>query len=142
MPSLRASRSRNNQITGLAGAFYAAYLMSQRGWIVAPTVRNAPGVDLIATDPRSGRSRSFQCKSLWSVADVPFGESIRWKLIGDFTVFVLGLGRPEPQVFVVPSHTVKRLLGRPSVGKGGRKSYWLYHKDLDRFRDRWDTVFR
>jgi hypothetical protein len=38
------------QVVGNIGMFYAAYRLSQHGWNVMPTSRNARGVDLLAYD--------------------------------------------------------------------------------------------
>ncbi len=38
------------QVVGNIGMYYAAYRLSQQGWNVMPTARNARGVDLLAYD--------------------------------------------------------------------------------------------
>jgi len=35
------------QVVGNIGMYYAAYRLSQQGWNVMPTARNARGVDLL-----------------------------------------------------------------------------------------------
>ena len=39
-----------NQVVGNIGMYYAAYRLSQQGWNVMPTARNARGVDLLVYD--------------------------------------------------------------------------------------------
>jgi hypothetical protein len=36
-----------NQVVGNIGMYYAAYRLSQQGWNVMPTSRNARGVDML-----------------------------------------------------------------------------------------------
>jgi hypothetical protein len=37
-----------NQVTSNIGLYFAAYRLSQMGWNVMPTARNARGIDLVA----------------------------------------------------------------------------------------------
>jgi hypothetical protein len=38
------------QIVGNIGLYYVSYRLSQLGWNVMPTARNAKGIDLVAYD--------------------------------------------------------------------------------------------
>ena len=46
------------QVVGNIGMHYAAYRLSQMGWNVMPTSRNARGIDLLAYGARSLWARS------------------------------------------------------------------------------------
>jgi hypothetical protein len=41
------AKQRGAQVVGNIGMYYAAYRLSQQGWNVMPTARNARGVDLL-----------------------------------------------------------------------------------------------
>jgi hypothetical protein len=44
-------RKINNALTGAAGVHHVAALLSFRGLIALPTIRNAPGIDLVVVNP-------------------------------------------------------------------------------------------
>jgi hypothetical protein len=47
-----------SQVVGNVGMYFAAYRLSQMGWNVMPTARNARGIDLLAYDT----SQSFAAR--------------------------------------------------------------------------------
>lgn len=61
---------RSTQVVGNSGLCSARYALSQRGWNVMPTARNARGIDIIAYDADATSSRAFQVKAL-SIATEP-----------------------------------------------------------------------
>jgi hypothetical protein len=50
------------QVVGNIGMYFAAYRLSQMGWNVMPTSRNARGVDLLAYDMSASRFHGIQVK--------------------------------------------------------------------------------
>lgn len=52
------------QVVANVGLYFAAYHLSQMGWNVMPTARNARGIDLLAYDIRGGRKLGIQVKAL------------------------------------------------------------------------------
>lgn len=43
-----AKRKIDNSLVGAAGVLYVAAMLSMRGLIALPTIRNAPGIDMLA----------------------------------------------------------------------------------------------
>src|SRR5882757_5890232 len=83
-----------SQVVGNAGMYYAAYRLSQRGWNVMPTARNARGVDLLAYDATAKNFLGLQIKALSKRIPVPLGKSIE-NLIGDWWIIVTKVAAGE-----------------------------------------------
>jgi hypothetical protein len=64
------------QVVGNIGMYYAAYRLSQQGWNVMPTARNARGVDLLAYDVNAHNYQGIQVKALSKRNPVPLGNSL------------------------------------------------------------------
>ena len=87
--ALNAPRLRP-QVVGNVGLYYAAYQLSQRGWNVMPTSRNARGVDILAYDMRAQNYLGIQVKALSKRNPVPLGRSIdRDRFMGDWWIIVI-----------------------------------------------------
>jgi hypothetical protein len=78
-----------NQIVGNIGMYYAAYRLSQQGWNVMPTARNARGVDLLVYDVRAHIYKGIQVKALSKRIPVPLGKTLD-NLMGDWWNTLLG----------------------------------------------------
>jgi hypothetical protein len=63
------------QVVGNIGMYYAAYRLSQQGWNVMPTARNARGVDLLAYDASAHIYKGIQVKALSKPNPVPLGKT-------------------------------------------------------------------
>jgi len=74
-----------SQIVGNIGLYYVCYRLSQLGWNVMPTARNARGIDLVAYDLDGSSYKGIQVKSLSKRAPVPLGPNLD-KVIGDYWV--------------------------------------------------------
>ena len=83
----------NNNVTGNVGMYYAAYRLSQMGWNVMPTARNARGIDLLAYDATAGRYLGIQIKTLSKHGAVPLGIKGVDHLLGDWWIIVRGRNR-------------------------------------------------
>jgi hypothetical protein len=130
------------QVVGNVGMYFAAYRLSQMGWNVMPTSRNARGIDLLAYDAPAGRYLGIQVKALSKTKPpVPLGISID-KLMGDWWIIVTKAATSNPECFIMKPDEVRRLAHRGE--KDGRISYWLqpakYHTDA--FREAWDRIGR
>jgi hypothetical protein len=55
----------SNQTVGNVGMYYACYRLSQLGWNVMPTVRNAKGIDILAYSQDGSRTETFQVKPIF-----------------------------------------------------------------------------
>jgi hypothetical protein len=131
-----------HQVVGNIGMYFAAYRLSQMGWNVLPTARNARDIDLLAYDAHAGRYLGIQVKALSRPKPpVPLGTSIE-KLMGDWWIIVTDARTPNPECFIMRPQEVSRLAHRGE--KEGGISYWLqpgkYHTDT--FRDAWDRIGR
>jgi hypothetical protein len=49
--------------TGTAGEYFVAAELSLRGWLATVTIKNAPGIDVLAKHPKSGQTASIQVKT-------------------------------------------------------------------------------
>ena len=54
----------SSQLTGVAGEYFVAAELSRRGFIASITMRNSPGIDILATDMR-GITRG-QAATCWA----------------------------------------------------------------------------
>jgi hypothetical protein len=129
------------QVVGNIGMYYAEYRLSQQGWNVMPTARNARGVDLLAYDVGAHVYKGIQVKALSNRVPVPLGKSLD-RFIGDWWIIVTNAGTTTPMCFIMKPEEVKRLAHRGE--KEGRVSYWLQpnQNDTDQFREAWDRIGR
>ena len=88
-----------NQIVGNIGMYYAAYRLSQQGWNVMPTARNARGVDLLVYDVRAHIYKGIQVKALSKRIPVPLGNTLD-RLMGDWWIIVTNAGTTNPVCFM------------------------------------------
>jgi hypothetical protein len=128
------------QVTGNVGMYFAAYRLSQMGWNVMPTARNARGIDLLAYDASAGLYLGIQVKTLSRLRPpVPLGKSVD-SFLGDWWIIVTKAATTDPACFIMKPEEVKRLAHRGE--KDGRVGYWLrankYH--TDKFREAWDRI--
>jgi hypothetical protein len=131
------------QVTGNVGLYFAAYRLSQMGWNVMPTARNARGIDLLAYDATATHYRGIQVKALSKnrPPPVPLGKSID-DFIGDWWIIVTKIATDKPECFIMKPDEVRRLAHRGE--KDGRISYWLQPNKYytDEFREAWDRIGR
>lgn len=118
--------------------YYCCYHLSQLGWNVMPTARNARGVDIIAYSSDASRFIGVQVKALSKRDPVPLGGSLE-KCIGDFWIIVNKVAT-SPSAFVMLPSEVKALAHRGE--KDGRVSYWLQPTSYDRdpFKGGWTRI--
>jgi hypothetical protein len=138
-PTVTARRG-GTQVVGNVGMYYAAYRLSQMGWNVMPTARNARGIDLLAYDATASRFLGIQIKALSIRNPVPLGNSID-RFIGDWWIIV-AKAATEPKCFIMKPAEVRRL-ANPSK-EGAKVSYWLPSNryDTDEFREAWHRIGR
>ena len=118
----------SQQVVGNIGMYYAAYRLSQQGWNVMPTARNARGVDLLAYDASVDVYKGTQVKALSRRIPVPLGKALD-SFIGDWWIIVTDAGTPNPVCFIMTPKEVEQLAHRGE--KDGRVSYWLQPKQYD-----------
>lgn len=123
----------NPQITGNVGLYYCCYKLSQLGWNVMPTARNARSVDIIAYNRDATKFVGLQVKALNKRNPVPLGPSLE-KVMGDFWIIVNKVSSSAPASFILRPSEVKRLAHRGE--KEGRVSFWLQPTDYEQGRFR------
>jgi len=128
----------SSQIVGNSGLYLACYELSQRGWNVMPTARNARGVDIVAYNPDATSFRGLQVKALSKKAPVPLGLSLD-KVMGDFWIIINNLAT-APQAYILSPDEVRKRAHRGE--KEGRVSFWLQPKDyaVEEFKDAWERI--
>jgi hypothetical protein len=127
----------SQQVTGNVGMYYAAYRLSQKGWNVMPTARNARGIDLVIYDT-GGHYRGIQIKTLSKRSAVPLGIKGLDSLMGDWWIIVIG-AVSDPECFIMRPDEVRKLAVRD---QGGARAYWLPAKQYqtDEFREAWHRI--
>ena len=92
-----AERKGGTQVVGNIGMYFAAYRLSQMGWNVMPTARNARGIDLLAYSHSADRYLGIQIKALSAPKhDVPLGGSIE-ALMGEWWIIITKAITTEPE---------------------------------------------
>ena len=127
---------RPKQITGNIALYYTCYKLSERGWNVLPTSRNAKGVDIIAYSEDGERMISIQVKG-FSRRDVPSFGKQKPKIMGDFWVIVTRLASGEPETFILRRDEVE-----DSILKMKDGSHWLDRKvyKCEDYKERWEII--
>ena len=132
------AQKKDTQITGNIGMYWTCYRLSQLGWNVMPTARNARGVDVIGYNEDCSRMISVQVKALSNKNAVPLGRSLD-KVMGDYWVIV-SLATSPPRCFVLLPAEVRQL-SHPS-GKAGKMAYWLEYRSYteEQFQEAWHRI--
>jgi hypothetical protein len=128
------------QVVGNVGMYFAAYRLSQMGWNVMPTARNARGIDLLAYDATAARYRGIQIKTLSKHGAVPLGIKGLDDLLGDWWIIINKVAT-KPECFVMTPDEVRE---RAVRDEHGARAYWLPAKqyDANEFREAWDRIGR
>lgn len=140
-PGVGFGMSRDTQIVGNVGMFYAAYQLSRLSWNVMPTARNARGIDLLAYDTNADRYLGIQIKTLSERTSVPLGNSLA-KLMGDWWIVVTKAVTGSPVSYILTPAEVRSLAARNE--KDGRVSYWLEPSRhiAPEYREAWHRIGR
>lgn len=100
----------SNNITGASGEYYVAAELCRRGLIATITLKNMPGVDIIATDVDGKKSAIIQVKTRRidnAKNDFPIASSpIRKKGRKFFYVFVSLEKDSQPDYYIIPQSIV------------------------------------
>ena len=143
----------SSQLAGVAGEYFVAAELSRRGSIASITMRNSPGIDILATDIRAKKAVTIQCKTSrsstkgWILSDKAEGFTPK----NHFYVFVrLGATDDSPKYHIVPAKVVaKYVSSRHRAWLQGKKPNGGQRKDsaMRKFRDeenkslgRWDLL--
>lgn len=127
---------RTPQIVGNIGLYYACYRLSELGWNVMPTSRNARGIDVVCFSLDGDRMITVQVKSLSKRNTVPLGNNLD-KIMGDFWIVVMGIAKPDPETYILLPDEVRTMAAR-----AGNGTHWLEPKRfaVDEFREAWHRI--
>jgi hypothetical protein len=143
----------SSQLAGVAGEYFVAAELSRQGFIASITMRNSPGIDILATTLQAKKTITIQCKSSrsstkgWILSDKAEGFTPK----NHFYVFVrLGVKDAHPSYHIVPSKVVANYVAtRHRAWLKGKKPNGGQRKDsaMRKFRDeenkylgRWDLL--
>lgn len=129
----------STQVIGNAGLFFVCFRLSQAGWNVMPTARNAKGVDLLAYSSDARRVVTVQVKALSRRSPVPLGAKSP-HFIADFVVICRKVDQSMPDCFVLEGSEVEPLAHRGV--KNGQTSWWLQPKAYEKseFSEAWHRI--
>ena len=153
--------SKNTALTGLAGAYFAAAELSQRGYVATVTSRNTEGIDILASNIDGSKTVSIQVKT--SGANVRSRWARSWILSKKceeinsdnlFYVFVDLYENKKPDFYIVPSSIVanyikethKKWLETPSkTGKqhkdSNMRNYEIFDEKIaEKYLNKWENL--
>ena len=148
--------TRATGLTGAAGEYYVAAELSLRGWLATPTIKNAPGTDVLAQYREKGILVAIQTKTaslgnqfmVNATMERPSSANNEWVVL-----VKLHEMRTRASFFIVPHNHVaaaayaqhRRWLATP--GRDGQQ-----HRDTPRrmliakqflgYEDRWDLLLQ
>jgi hypothetical protein len=131
-----------NNSTNLAAEFFVASQLNRFGYIVTVTFGNTKEVDLLVAHP-DGRKISIDTKGLKNKSNWPL--SLRLKRKDHFFVLVSYVNNfldieHQPEVFIVPSTEVHKILGSWSGNKNVTCVDYRRVKD-GQYKDAWHLLF-
>ena len=153
---MAGSGRRGTGLTGAAGEYYVAAELSLRGWLATPTIKNAPGTDVLAQYREKGIIVAIQTKTasygnqfqVSSAIELPSTAENEWVVL--VKLQEVGI---RPRFFVLPHNHLAaasyaqhaRWLATP--GRNGQR-----HNDTPRrtlvaqqffgYEDRWDLLLK
>lgn len=132
MPDTLSQKLLQSGLSGVAGEYFVAAELSRRGFIASVTLRNAQGIDILATKPTSTSIIGIQVKTnQHSQRKWPVSYKVEDLDRPDlYFVFVNLNGINQPSYHIVPSAVIleycrtNHAAWLATPGKGGRP-----HKD-------------
>ena len=120
------------------GLSHARNQLSNRGWKVTPTTRNAKGMDFPVYGQDASRKLTIKVRVLSRRAAVPLGATL--DNFPDYLVVCSRVIEDNPEWFILTQEEVKELANRN--GKDGQVSYWLELRDYEaeQFREKWGRI--
>lgn len=128
---------KETQITGNTGMYYACYKLSELGYNVMPTARNAKGVDIVAYTPDAKKYLGFQVKTVSRKWGVPLGKNGVTNSMADYWIVVVLDGQAGPDCYILKPGEV-----RDGVFVDSKGNSWLEAKKyatLD-YLEWWDRI--
>jgi hypothetical protein len=143
----------SSQISGIAGEYFVAAELSRRGFIASITMRNSPGIDILATTLKAKKTVTIQCKTSrsstkgWILSDKAEGFTPK----NHFYVFVrLGDINSHPSYHIVPSRVVAKHVAtrhrawlkgkKPNGGQRKDSAMRKFRDEKNKYRGKWDLL--
>jgi hypothetical protein len=143
----------NSQLAGVSGEYFVAAELSRRGFIASITMRNSPGIDILATNLNAKRAITIQCKTSrsstkgWILSDKAEGFTPK----NHFYVFVrLGEKDDHPSYHIVPSKVVAKYVAtrhrdwlkgkKPNGGQRKDSAMRKFRDKENKYRGKWDLL--
>lgn len=143
----------SSQLAGVTGEYFVAAELSRRDLIASITMRNSPGIDILATNLKAKRTVTIQCKTSrsstkgWILSDK--AEDFTPK--NHFYVFVrLGAADDSPKYHIVPAKIVAKYVSsrhqtwlkgkKPNGGQRKDSAMRKFRDEDNKYLDRWDLL--
>jgi len=143
----------SSQLAGVAGEYFVAAELSRRGYIASITMRNSPGIDILATNLNAKRAVTIQCKTSrsstkgWILSDKAEGFTTK----NHFYVFVrLGAATDRPAYHIVPSKDVAMYVAtrhrawlkgkKPNGGQRKDSAMRKFRDEENKYLEKWDLL--
>ena len=139
-------RQQEKILLGLSGEFAVAGYLFFRGYVANLTLKNYPGVDIFAFNPRNNRNGTIQVKTKLGGRDYFLPENIS-DADPPFVFVYFEAKDSLPQFFVVPAKRVAELSdwelktwleGHPNAKKEQPRMISL--SSIREFKDRWQNL--
>lgn len=141
------------QLAGVAGEYYVAAELSQRGWVAAITMRNTRGIDILVSSPDGRKQVTIQCKTSREPRKDWILSEKSEDVVSDshFYVFVdLQEAGKRPNFHIIPSAVVAKQISESHAAwlEGKRKdgsqrvdsSMRRFQDKEDRHLERWEAL--
>jgi len=134
-------------LIGAAGEHFIAFRLCEMGYTIGLTARGMRAVDLLATNPETGKSITVQTKTALDACNES-GDYWHWPIglsraLARKTFFYMfvdlkgGSQSKQPDVFIVPSLKLKSPLLREYHNYAGCA---MYDRDKNKYLNRWDVI--
>ena len=128
------------QVTGNVGLYRVCAKLSELGFNVMPTARNAKGVDIVGYDEH-GKAFTVQVKTLTKRNAIAFGGD-KNHIIADYLVAVVLQAKWEGVYIWIRKEMRKAKISK-YTGKDGKEGHWLESKTWTKdtaARNAWEKI--
>ncbi|MEM3860635.1 MAG: hypothetical protein QW478_14780 [Candidatus Micrarchaeaceae archaeon] len=123
--SKTAPNKISNQIVGNIGLFWVSYRLSQLGWNVMTTTRNAKGADLAVYNKDGTKRYLIQVKALTKGHNtVNLGKDLKWLGFVDYLIVCMNVDE-EPCIYVFETKTQEDRHRIKSMCKKYKDNFWM-----------------
>ena len=128
MEQKSAREKAQTQIVGNAGMYYLCYRLSQMGYNVMPTARNARGIDIVVYD-NENHFIGVQVKTLSKGNAVPLGKTLRAHCADIWMIITNVMGNDaDIKIYVMTPKEIEEHSHQ-------NVQYWLEAKEYRKYQD-------